>query len=316
MKNELNPPAIVQEEQSVVAIFDKAGLLMNGADKDEHSALDKFIEAGKLLNKTKQMPLEIGEWTRHLERIGVSRPRASESMRVAELPEKELAKFKTITDALSRIRSESERTGQPASVISEPNPHAADCRACRVGQPCAKHAPKSSANGQTEKDRLRALYGPGSTEPDEEEHLPPKNGELVGKKPRRERQPQKPRAELKDYVGNILPDSCRDAFADSTLAGMIEELEAVEEMLIADAWVKKAGKLTAHYPFLLLGKFDEHAFEALHRVQVALEALRAALPYALCPQCKGADTSGNGKCCKTCRGCGYLPQWKYEEVMA
>jgi hypothetical protein len=129
------------------------------------------------------------------------------------------------------------------------------------------------------------------------------------------RKPPEPRAELKDRVGNVLPDGpCRDAFADPALPELIEELEVIEGMFRVKPWVEKAGKLLPHYPWLLLAKFDEHAYEAHHRVQVAIEALKAGVPHALCPKCAGLDSNANGKVCKGCRGSGLVPETRYQEL--
>ncbi len=93
------------------------------------------------------------------------------------------------------------------------------------------------------------------------------------------------RKELKDAEGTVIPDGCRDAFADEALPTLVEELEQVEVMLSAESWVKRAGKLCPHYPFLLIGDFDKHAAKALDSLQCALECLRAGVPHAVCPKC-------------------------------
>lgn len=129
--------------------------------------------------------------------------------------------------------------------------------------------------------------------------------------------PRKPthRQELRDKVGNVLPDACRDAFADPALPGLIEELEQLESMFSPQSWVQRAGKLCDHYGFILITKFDEHAHDALHSVQLAIEALRAGVPHAVCPKCSAVNSRGNGVCCKACRGYGHVPEHRYAELM-
>jgi hypothetical protein len=77
----------------------------------------------------------------------------------------------------------------------------------------------------------------------------------------------------------------------------------------AETWAGRATKLADHYGFLLLEKFHEHAYEALNRLQLAAEALRAGLPYVVCPKCDGRKEA-----CHTCRGHGHVPEHRYKEV--
>lgn len=135
------------------------------------------------------------------------------------------------------------------------------------------------------------------------------------KKPRAQKPPT-PRDVLKDRLGNVLPDSCRDAFADPGLGELIEELEGVESMISAESWAVRAGKLTGHYGFILIEQFREHAMEALHRIELATEALKAGIPYAVCPKCKGVSPKANGKTCVGCRGYGHIPEHKLAEASA
>jgi hypothetical protein len=121
--------------------------------------------------------------------------------------------------------------------------------------------------------------------------------------------PTAPAVAMTDRLGRAVPDRCRDAFADPALGLLIEELEQIQDLYRTDAWVQKAGKLTPHYPFLLLTDFDQHAHDALEAVQLALESLRAALPYAVCPKCNGDDAP-----CQTCRNSGVIPEHRYQEV--
>jgi hypothetical protein len=127
---------------------------------------------------------------------------------------------------------------------------------------------------------------------------------------RREPNPPKPaKQQLLDRTGRPVPDSCRDAFADQTLGNLIEELEQLEALFRVDAWVATAGKLTPHYPFLLLTDFDQHAHDALAAVQLALVSLRAGVPHAVCPTCNGED-----KPCRTCRNSRHIPEHRYQEL--
>ena len=123
-----------------------------------------------------------------------------------------------------------------------------------------------------------------------------------------------PPAEVKDRNGRVVPDGCRDAFADPQLGELIDGLESLEAMLKPDPLVEKAGKLCDHYPFLLIDKVKQHAWEALHQIQLAISALKAGVPYAVCPKCDGV--AKEGKVCRTCRGSGHVPHHRWEELKA
>jgi len=128
------------------------------------------------------------------------------------------------------------------------------------------------------------------------------------------RKPPAPKGELRDKAGNVVPDHLRDVFADPGLGTLIGELEQVEAMIRPQPWLDRAAKLCDHYGFLLIDKFKEHAWETLHRLQLALEALRAGVPHAVCPKCKGTDSQANGKTCRGCRGYGFVPETRYAEL--
>jgi hypothetical protein len=115
--------------------------------------------------------------------------------------------------------------------------------------------------------------------------------------------------ELLDKAGRPVPDACRDAFADPALAELVGELEAAEATVAAEGWAKRAAKLADHYPFLLLERFHQHAYDALRSLQLALEALRAGVPYAVCPACDGRKDG-----CRTCRGRGHIPEHRHQEL--
>jgi hypothetical protein len=127
-------------------------------------------------------------------------------------------------------------------------------------------------------------------------------------KPKR-KQKKVPKNVVTDGTGRVVPDMCRDAFADTGLPTLIAELEQAASFVHPETWTGRATKLTDHYGFLLLEKFHEHVYEALNRLELAAEALRAGLPYAVCPNCDGGKEG-----CRTCRGHGHVPEHRYKEV--
>jgi ParB/RepB/Spo0J family partition protein len=94
-----------------------------------------------------------------------------------------------------------------------------------------------------------------------------------------------------DSLGNVVPENLRDVFADRMLRDQLDMMRiAVPQIKSASFW----------NPFLELG----HATDGL---QNAITALADAIPYAVHDKC-------DGKGCDDCRGKGWLPKWRYEEV--
>lgn len=143
----------------------------------------------------------------------------------------------------------------------------------------------------------------------EAEETPTKKGKKTRKAP-------PVREVMKDLAGNDLPDNCRDAFADPGLRNLIDELEQVEAMFRPEVWLARAGKLTDHYGFVLIAKFKEHIYQSVESLQLATEALKAGVPYAVCPKCHAVDSKKDGTSCKVCRGYGHVPETKYKELSA
>jgi hypothetical protein len=117
------------------------------------------------------------------------------------------------------------------------------------------------------------------------------------------------KVELKDRTGRVVPNCCRDVFADTSLAKLIDELEAARTDLDHQGWTNRANNLCDHFGFILIQKFVEHVQNAAEEMQLALESLRAGEPYAVCPSCNGEK-----KDCRTCRGFGYVPEFRWQEL--
>jgi hypothetical protein len=134
------------------------------------------------------------------------------------------------------------------------------------------------------------------------------------KKGKRKKKAPEPRAEITDALGQPLPDHLRDAFADPQLGHLIEDLEAAAEMMMPEQQLVRACKLCDHYGFILADKFKQHVYDALHSQQLAIEALKAGVPHAICPKCKAVDSKKDGKVCRGCRGFGFVPVLRYAEL--
>lgn len=95
-----------------------------------------------------------------------------------------------------------------------------------------------------------------------------------------------------DQLGQEVPERLIPTFRDPVLEGIADVLEEQAAALKgADNWayfVRRAD-------FIL-------------KLEGIVENLRGAVPYALCPKCKGAG-------CKRCRNAGFLPRDLYEELV-
>lgn len=118
----------------------------------------------------------------------------------------------------------------------------------------------------------------------------------------------RPRAGRKDVLGNTVPDHLRDVFGDSALQESIAEVEE-----FAKGFRRLHERLKhkiQHFPYALADKLFEALADGEHAAQLVRDSLKPGLPYVLCPSC-----GGNNPKCKVCRaGCGYLSQWRYEEL--
>jgi hypothetical protein len=128
-------------------------------------------------------------------------------------------------------------------------------------------------------------------------------------KPKSKRKKSAGQVELKDRTGSIVPDWCRDVFADDGLARLTAELEAVRVQVDHQSWADRATNLHDHFGFVLLQKLIEHSQNAAEELQLAMEALKAGEPHAVCPTCSGRKTD-----CQTCRGYGYVPEHRWQEL--
>jgi hypothetical protein len=134
-----------------------------------------------------------------------------------------------------------------------------------------------------------------------------------GRAPKKPKPKAPAREELRDALGNVVPDQLRDVFADTGLSELIGGLATATDFVTPEQWTDRAVKLMDHHPFLLADKFKEHVFDALRSLQLAKEALEAGVPYAVCPRWEKHE---QGKACRTCRGGGHVPEHRWVELKA
>ena len=99
--------------------------------------------------------------------------------------------------------------------------------------------------------------------------------------------------EVRDKLGQPVPERLRDVFADLTMTQALKDCEALRRLC------KNLGRWNA----FLLG---QHIKDNLLDVETKL---KQAMPRARCPRCKG-----EGEGCMACRELGWLPEWRLQEV--
>lgn len=100
------------------------------------------------------------------------------------------------------------------------------------------------------------------------------------------------RAGAKDKEGYPIPKRLADVFGDSMIPEAMNYLNKLMKSLksASNSWAK----------YVIVSK-------ALSGLTSALEALEAGNPYAVHPACEGLG-------CDRCRGVGYVPRWRMEEL--
>lgn len=153
-------------------------------------------------------------------------------------------------------------------------------------------------------------YGDVKAAMDKTGEVAPAHREVVRRKAKSE--------SLKDSQGVEVPMLLRDVFGDKKW--LLEALESME-LIVRD--VEKTAKAVQArgpaYPWMLTGKVLEHLRAAIDAVETASSLVDTARPYAVCACCngKGKVTTGEGVAnCTDCRGCGWLPEHRHEELHA
>jgi hypothetical protein len=113
-----------------------------------------------------------------------------------------------------------------------------------------------------------------------------------------------------DALGNLLPPTLRDVFADLKLMEQIARIRRWRETVEHHAAARAVASVAPfHGPWLKALQIQEYLEEAHANLVAAEELIAAALPHALCPHC--IETAGG---CDHCRGMGWVPRWRLEEL--
>jgi hypothetical protein len=347
----LQTTALVREVDDLEAEIEACRIEAAAINVGERQNLERAVSLGHRLERLKAR-CGHGKWGKILERMRLSRQRSWEFRQFSKCPPVDISECDSIADARRLLRGDSsaedtepgaDQPGQTEPEIVtgvENRPDNAEAPPPAVvppdedsygnpGEPPTPprdYSPPPSVNGHAEPPKTNPLMCEQcATKTRKGQELPPDCKECKAKRKAAgvdghgrktgTRTAPPPKEAIIDKTGAAVPDSCRDAFADTKFAELVETMHGVREMLTADKWVENLGKLTAHYPFILLDKFQQRAGESLDALNLAIEHAEAGLPHAVCPKCKG-EPGSNGKACKSCRGCGHVPQCRYVELTA
>jgi ParB-like chromosome segregation protein Spo0J len=143
--------------------------------------------------------------------------------------------------------------------------------------------------------------------------------EIDNLKKGRSKEPTQPRAKkaaggkLLDPAGTEVPEGLKDVFLDRSLEAFKRAAgEALEASRLGVQFGQLAGKAWI-IPYLPVERTAKHIQAAVDNLSAVLEAAQNALPYCVCPTCKG-EGKADGSKCKSCRGAGWLTLWRLEDL--
>ena len=122
---------------------------------------------------------------------------------------------------------------------------------------------------------------------------------------------------LKDTVGTEVPPLLRDVFGDKKW--LVEATEACELIAKDIERVARAaqGKGPA-YPWMLTGQILGDLKAAKDAIEAAKVLIESGRPHVVCGECGGKgkilDEEKTAQTCVDCRGCGWMPKHRYEEL--
>jgi len=116
--------------------------------------------------------------------------------------------------------------------------------------------------------------------------------------------------ELRDALGNVVPDELCDLFGDPFLVTTADKLAEIEHHLgTLQAAVRS--KAAASRSFDAVG-FDQDVDRVRRSIKSLTDKARDAVPYSVCPTCCGSNPSRELEC-SMCHGCGWLPKKQVPE---
>lgn len=133
--------------------------------------------------------------------------------------------------------------------------------------------------------------------------------EETGQITRREKMATTKADEMKDAIGQEVPAELRDLFGDQFLANTADVMSNMARD--AKRWQSMIQNNAKDYVWLKAGEVLEYLEQAEQEFKLAAQRLRDAMPYAVCPICKGTPPKEDDK---VCRRHGYVPKWKYDDA--
>lgn len=107
----------------------------------------------------------------------------------------------------------------------------------------------------------------------------------------------------KDERGDVLPDGLKDIFGDTRLKAVFAALKRVCSSFSAQALL---GNLCNEpNPYLGYADLQDYVTKAEELLTLARDVCEQAMPYCICPECKG-KAANNGAHCPACINSGWM----------
>lgn len=148
-------------------------------------------------------------------------------------------------------------------------------------------------------DRVKAKDGKERVNPNKGRAYPTPKEKVEKEKPKKiggarrlDGKPNMPSI-LNDQLGRRVPNNLRDVFGTTYLPDQIGQLRQLvgQLILISQQWARYV-----------------RASDAVPALQQVIQCLQDGVPYAVHPLC-------NGQGCDRCKQVGYVPRWRYDEMV-
>lgn len=119
---------------------------------------------------------------------------------------------------------------------------------------------------------------------------------------------------LKDKAGVEVPANLRDYFGDMWSRDVSDVFVTTIQSL--DNAARRCQSKGPLYQWLRTSQLLVHIKDAINSIELAKETLAAGHTDYVCSNCKGKGFIAGSEQCVDCHGCGWLPEYRYEELVA
>jgi len=125
---------------------------------------------------------------------------------------------------------------------------------------------------------------------------------------------KKKKDSLKDKAGVEVPSNLRDYFGDMWIRDVADVFSVTIQSL-----ENAARRCQTKGPLLQWMRTSDlllHVKDAMNSLELAKETMMAGKPDYVCDNCKGKGFIAGSEQCVDCHGCGWLPEYRHEELAA